>query len=88
MEAENLQLEDFVSTKDGVEITHNRAKQRSDCLVSKFLVPRTELEPNYAAICEEYLTAVRNILGQNKGRVWYTGINTIIQYYISYYQIV
>ena len=26
MEAENLQLEDFVSTKDGVEITHNRAK--------------------------------------------------------------
>ena len=39
-EAEALKLEDIISSSDGVHVTHSRAKQRSDQLCSKFLVPR------------------------------------------------
>ena len=36
----NLKLERVVSTKNGVSVNHNRAKQRSDKLEAKFLTPR------------------------------------------------
>ena len=62
----NLTLEKIVSASTGVIVTHNRAKQRSDRLESKFLIPRvsTETATNYAAIVEVYLDFVRNDLGK------------------------
>ena len=70
IEAESLLLEDFVVTKDGIEVTHSRSKQRSDCKSTKFLIPRTS---SYADIVESYLERVREDLGKRTGRVWYTG---------------
>ncbi len=43
-ELESLELERIVSTNLGVEITHARAKKRSDCQETKFLIPRGEGE--------------------------------------------
>jgi hypothetical protein len=39
-EVMDLSLERIVSNKKGVTVSHNRAKQRSDKLEAKFLVPR------------------------------------------------
>lgn len=61
-----LKLERVVSTKNGVCVTHNRAKQRSDKLEAKFLIPRASSEGqlDYAKVMENYLEYVRNDLGK------------------------
>ena len=74
---EALQLEKVFSCSSGCEITHSRAKQRSDARETKFLVPRSHSGPNYAGILEEYLSAVRNVIGKVTGRMWFTGRNDI-----------
>ena len=56
----DLKLERVVSTKNGVSVTHNRAKQRSDKLEAKFLIPRASSEGQL----ENYLEYVRNDLGK------------------------
>ena len=75
-EAEALKLEDIISSSDGVHVTHSRAKQRSDQLCSKFLIPRCKIGVNYAQILEDYLLAIKEGLGIKTGRVFYTGNNT------------
>ena len=78
-ELESLELEKIVSTSLGVEITHARAKQRSDCRETKFLIPQGEGEGiDYAEIVEEYIFTVRNVLGKSKGRCWFTGRHDIL----------
>ena len=67
-EAEALKLEDIVSSSAGVHVTHSRAKQRSDQLCSKFLVPRCIVGVNYAQILEDYLFAIKEVLGIKTGR--------------------
>ena len=74
---EALQLEKVFSCSSGVEITHSRAKQRSDARETKFLVPRSHSGANYAGVLEEYLFAVRNEMGKVTGRMWFTGRNDI-----------
>ena len=74
---EALQLEKVFSCSSGCEITHSRAKQRSDARETKFLVPRSHSGPNYAGILEEYLSAVRNVIGKVTGRMWFCGRNDI-----------
>ena len=71
-ELESLELEKIVSTPLGIEVTHARAKQRSDCKETKFLIPRNGEQPNYAEIVEEYFYTVRNDLGKSRAprRVW------------------
>lgn len=64
IELMDLTVEKTVSGPKGVTVTHNRAKQRSDKLESKFLIPRAETETNYAGIVETYLDFVRNDLGK------------------------
>ena len=52
----DLVLEKFSSTKEGVYVTHDRAKQRSDKRESRFLIPRAENPGNldFASIVERY----------------------------------
>ena len=71
----DLKLERVVSTKNGVSVTHNRAKQRSDKLEAKFLIPRASNQGqlDYAKVMEHYLEYVRNDLGKVTGRLWFTG---------------
>ena len=76
-ELESLELEKIVSTPLGIEVTHARAKQRSDCKETKFLIPRSGEQPNYAEIVEGYFYSVRNVLGKSTGRCWYTGRNNV-----------
>ena len=54
-----LQLEKFRVTADGVIVTHQRAKQRSDKRESNFLIPRSSTGTNYASIIEEYLQIIK-----------------------------
>ena len=68
-----LQLEKFRVTADGVIVTHQRAKQRSDKRESNFLIPRSSTGTNYAAIIEDYLQIIKRELGKFTGRVLWTG---------------
>ena len=68
-----LQLEKFRVTADGVIVTHQRAKQRSDKRESNFLIPRSSTGTNYASIIEEYLQIIKTELGKFTGRVLWTG---------------
>ena len=74
-EVMDLKLEKFSSSPDGVYITHERAKQRSDKRETKFLVPRSKTVEmtDYAGILENYLFAIREDLGKFSGRVFWTG---------------
>ena len=74
-EAMDLKLEKLSSSPDGVYVTHQRAKQRSDKKETKFLVPRSKtVEDNdYAGILESYLRAIREDLGKYSGRMFWTG---------------
>ena len=69
-ECMDLKLEQFIRSTEGYSITHTRAKQRTDKMSTKFLVPE---EGGYAKKLEIYLSKVNNQLSKFQGRVWYTG---------------
>ena len=71
----DLKLEKFNSLPEGIYVTHERAKQRSDKRDSKFLIPRAKSngETNFANIVESYLHAIKEDLGKFCGRVFWTG---------------
>jgi hypothetical protein len=69
-ECMGLELEKIQRSKEGYIITHNRVKQRSDKLESRFIVPETG---GYAAQLALYLFKVNNQLKLYQGRVWFTG---------------
>ena len=58
-----------MSSRDGVFITNNRSKQRSDKINSKFLIQRSK-ETNFADIIEMYVGAVKSDLGKVSGQVF------------------
>jgi len=68
-ECMNLQLEKIIRSSVGYTITHSRAKQRSDKMFTKFLVPQ---EGGYADRLAVYLKKVNEQLSIFQGRVWYT----------------
>jgi len=70
VECMNLELEKIVRGPEGFTITHSRAKQRSDKMSTKFLVPQVG---GYADILSAYLEKVKNQLDKHKGKVWFTG---------------
>jgi hypothetical protein len=74
-EVVDLILEKFSSTKEGVYVTHNRAKQRSDKRESRFLIPRASQagELDFASMLETYITLVKEDLGKIVGKVLWTG---------------
>jgi integrase len=69
-ECMDLELEKIQRSKEGYVITHNRVKQRSDKLESRFIVPETG---GYAAQLALYLFKVNNQLKLYQGKVWFTG---------------
>ncbi len=69
-ESMDLELEKIQRSKEGYIITHNRVKQQSDKLESRFIVPETG---GYAAQLALYLFKVNNQLKLYQGRVWFTG---------------
>lgn len=73
VECMDLALEKIIRGPEGFTITHTRAKQRSDKMSTKFLVPQ---EGGYADLLASYLDLVKNQLYQYSGRVWYTGRKT------------
>ena len=76
-ETMDLVIEHFQSNPEGVYVTHQRAKQRSDKRNSKFLVPRTfqSSRTSCASVVETYLTTVKEDLGKMVGKVLWTGRN-------------
>jgi hypothetical protein len=70
LEAMDLKLEMIIRSSVGYTITHTRAKQRSDKMSTKFLVPE---EGGYASQLAIYLTKVNSQLNIFQGRPWYTG---------------
>ena len=83
-ETEGLLIENFVGTKDGIIVTHSRAKVTLFVFLfswsmkeTRFLIPRQEGSgPNYCKIVESYLEIVKLEIGKQSGRVWYTGRHT------------
>ena len=71
----DLELEKIVQKEGGILITHSRAKQRSDKLETRFLVPRSG-DFDYAAVVEKYLLPIIEQLGHFTGRVFYKGTST------------
>ena len=67
-----VMVEKIESKPEGLFITHERAKQRSDKRQSKFLVPRTG-SLDYASVVEEYIAAIKSSFGVYTGRLFYTG---------------
>ena len=89
-ETDGLKIENFVTTKEGVIVTHARSKvnflyylwlhsfflqQRSDMKESIFLIPSQETGINYSKIVTEYLNLIKLDLGKTTGRMWFTGRN-------------
>jgi integrase len=66
----DLKLEQMIRSKKGYTIIHTRAKQRTDKMSTKFLVPE---ERGYTKRLTIYLNKVNNQLSKFQGRVWYTG---------------
>ena len=53
------------STSEGIYVTHSRAKQRSDKLSSRFLVPRTRTDDSRSAdIVDQYIGTLQENLGR------------------------
>ncbi len=69
-ECMDLKLEQIIRSADGYTITHTRAKQRTDKMSTKFLVPEVG---GYAGQLAVYLNNVNSQLDKFQGRVWYTG---------------
>ena len=73
VECMDLALEKIIGGPEGFTINHTRAKQRSDKMSTKFVVPQ---EGGYADLLASYLDLVKDQLYQYSGRVWYTGKKT------------
>ena len=58
--------------KEGIYISHCRAKQRSDKRETRFLIPKNA-KINYTGVVEEYLTHVKTSLNLFTGRMFFTG---------------
>ena len=71
----DLKLEGTTFNREGIIISHSRAKQRSDKRDTKYLVPRATAKCNidFTAIVEQYVTMVREELEKSPGRVLWNG---------------
>ena len=69
----DLKVENISSKSEGVYVSHNRVKQRSDKKESKFFIPRSSGSANFAQIVEDYINLVRDDLGKSVGRILWTG---------------
>ena len=65
-------LEKIESKPEGLFVTHERAKQRTDKRQSKFMVTRAG-SLDYAAVVEDYISAIKSSFGVYTGRLFYTG---------------
>lgn len=70
VECVELKMEQFSCGPDGYTITHVRAKQRSDKMSTKFLVPAAG---GFASKLATYINRVKDELDIFHGKVWYTG---------------
>ena len=73
VECMDLALEKIIRGPEGFTINHTRAKQRSDKMSTKFIVPQ---EGGYADLLASYLDLVKDQLYHYSGKVWYTGKKT------------
>ena len=73
----NLNIEKIANQEDGMCITHQRAKQRSDKQDSRFLIPKNG-SINYASIVEKYLNEIKSNLGVFAGRMFFKGTATAL----------
>lgn len=74
----SLQIEKMTSSPEGVHITHQRCKQRSDKRETKFLVPRNkDLNRDWAGLLEGYIKTVKEELGKTTGRVFWRGCGPV-----------
>ncbi len=69
----DLKLKQIIRSKEGYTITHIRAKQRTEKMLTKLLVPE---EGGYAKCLAIYLNKVNNKLSSFQGRVWYSARQT------------
>ena len=69
-ECMQLELEKFTRTAEGYQIVHSRAKQRTDKMSTKFLVPD---KGGFANMLDVYLKKVKEQLNIYSGKVWFTG---------------
>ena len=74
-ETMDLKIEKFNSSPEGIYVTHERAKKRSDQRDSKFFIPRAKANGKtyFANIVEGYVHAIKEDLGKFCGRVFWTG---------------
>ena len=74
-EVTQLEMEKITACKEGLEVTHKRAKQRSDKRDSKFIIPgrKTRTGFNFAKVVDNYLNNIKAELGVYTGRVFWTG---------------
>ena len=68
-EIKDLKVENISSKSEGVYVSHNRVKQRSDKKESKFLIPRSSGSANFAQIVEDYINLVKDDLGKRIGMI-------------------
>ena len=69
-----LEIERMVTSPEGVHVTHQRCKQRTDKRDSKFLVPRSKnCDRDWAGLLELYLGNIKEQLGKTTGRVFWRG---------------
>jgi len=65
VEMMDIWIELCESTSEGIYVTHSRAKQRSDKLSSRFLVPRTRTDDSRSAdIVDQYIGTLQENLGR------------------------
>ena len=68
----DLKIERFSSSKEGVYVSHERSKQRSDKRSSRFLIPRSGVQDHdWAALVEQYLVAIKDDINKYTGRVFW-----------------
>jgi len=70
VECVDLKMEMFSWGPAGCTITHTRAKQRSDKMTTKFLVPQAG---GFASKLATYINRVKDQLEIFQGKPWYTG---------------
>lgn len=70
VECVELKMEQFTWGPDGYTITHTRAKQRSDKMSTKFLVP---VAGGFASKLDTYINRVKDQMEIFHGKAWYTG---------------
>ena len=79
LETTKLHLEQMTSTPEGIHVTRPSRRRRGKSSPIRFLVPRRadgpDAGPNYAAIVDLYLQALKEDLGISSGRAFWTGKN-------------